>query len=280
MIHLHFNITDLRWAICLAGVVNSAKTGGNLKVNPPFTVSFEPSTPLMAHFASFYNKKPANAIDYVFPTTEQYPLIDQFSAVNFAINLEQQHGIRQKPVIVPLYNNNLIQNILLMKDKIIGKSEYYFPEFSKNEMTGIPDCDVLIEMSKYKDLALAFCKGSELPCKNIVSLEDVSELTAAKLTSTCKLFISRPYHPLQYIFRSRYKGFDRLAECPPILSVIDGTVKSNDRNLVSWNGQIPVLKQDQLRDIILRGKVWRTRLTYNFDHRKFYKENPNAMQTM
>lgn len=268
--HIHIVTQDIRWASCFAGAANSARTGLNKTMNPKFTISFEPTTPLIAHLASRFDAKPINAVDYEIPPEERYPLLDYFTAMFQAKQLEEQHGIKKEPNIIPLYIHALAANSLLMTHSLYSVPGYYFPKFSRKELSEVDKCDVLVELDSFKENGIAFAKGMGIENPVVVSLEEVDEFTGAKMLFNCRLVVTRPYHAFQYIMRSFYEGIDHLGEYIPVASIIDDTVLVTDRYLISWNGQVPIFKDDSLEYIEAKGKAWKIRSNYGFDHRKFY----------
>lgn len=275
--HLHFNITDTRWAISIAGAINSARFGINNKINRPFTVSFEPTNPEIAFLAQFYDAKPANAEDYPMPDEAFYPILDFFAAKNHAAALEEQHGIRIEPVAHPTYTNVLASNALLMTHGLVSTPGSFYPEFNKHDLQSISPCDIIVEKKEYSIYATAFCKGAELSCKSIKTIEEIGgDFNAFKMIKAgTSLFVGHSWHPIQHYLHSQYKGFDSLKEIIPILTVMDGTCDPNtNRHLTSFSAQIPVMENEIPAVAEQRGKVWRLRYNYDFDHRKFFKDNP------
>jgi hypothetical protein len=159
-----------------------------------------------------------------------------------------------------------------MTHGIASKAGYYFPTFSKNQLRDAVYCDALVESKEFIPQATRFCEGMGIESPKVASVEDIDMLTAAKTLSTTKVLVSRPYHPLQHIMRSWYNGYDFLANYIPVLSIIDDTVKQDDRYLVSWSGQIPVFNGEGDDSIRAKGKAYTVRKSYNFDHRAFLKD--------
>lgn len=271
MNHLNFNIDDPRWAIVIAGNVINAKKDSFVKLNRPFTISLKSTNPLIQYIGEHFDQYNKDIPDYQLPNEEQYNLLDYYSAATIAKNLQEQHGIKQEPNVMPLFLHNLAHSMLLMTHAIASKPGYYFPKFSKSALVGIQETDAIVELPQFIDKATAFCEGLGIASPNVICIQGLDDLTVAKMCQRTKLIVSRPNHLVQYIARANYKGFDFLNECLPVLSVIDNTITPSDRYLVSWNGQIPCLDNDNLNEIKAKGVAYKMRKFYNFDHREFYK---------
>ncbi len=272
MPHIHFNLTDPRWAIVLAGVIQNARMPGFKEINQKLTVSFEKNSDFMSRLADVFEAKPSETPDYTLPSPEQYPFIDTFQAQSHARSLFEQHGIKQDPVIVPLYLNALAANSLLLTHKVSSKVGFFMPKPTKQQLEQAPDSDVIIENESMRRVAEQFAEGYGIESPVIISAEDYSEADIAAAMFKTKILTARPHHYTQYIARSQYKGFDHIHENIPVVSVIDDSCKHDNRFLVSWNAQIPVFLDDTNEVLKARGKAWKIRKNYNFNHRDFYKD--------
>lgn len=269
--HLHFNTTDLRWAISLAGAIESLKIGAKRKFIDNMSFSFEPTTPLIEHIANNYGAKPQNVEDYVLPSEAHYPVLDNFAATSFANYLRDQHGILQAPNLIALPIPMLAQQSLLITHGLPVDVGYFFPEFTKSSLRETDPVDGLVEEASMIPVLTVFLEG--LGCANpkVVSLETVDELTGAKMLSFCKAFAGRPYHPFQYILRSKYTGFDNIVKDVPSLAIIDDSCSATNRYLLSWNAQLATPVSEPIEMSRHRGKVWALYQKYDFDHRKIIK---------
>jgi hypothetical protein len=270
--HLHFDLDDPRWAIVLAGALQVARTGDYRAVNPKFTVSFERGkNPLIDYIANAFEIKPADAPTYNLPKPEQYPFIDYYQASTHAKNLFEQHGIKQDPVPIPLYLQSLAANSILLTHGIASKPGYYVPVPGRTALDSAPNSDVIIESREMESIALAFCEGLGIEDPVVISCEDYDDKTIAIASYKTKAIVSRPHHYTQYVARSCYTGFDGLALNVPVVAVIDSTSSHDNRFLVSWNAQLPIAYNEYPENIINRGKAWKIRQEFGFDHRKYYK---------
>lgn len=272
MRHLKFNIDDPRWAIAIAGTIRNAQEGAYIKLNVPFTVSFKSSNPLIQYLADYFDPIDEDSPDYMMPSQEQYHLLDYYSAAIVSKNLQEQHGIKQEPNVVPLFIHALSYNMLLMTHAIASAPGYYFPKFSKSALEGVEATDALVESMDLVPGAISFCTGMGIENPVIKCIEGLNDLEVAKLYFRTKLIMTKPNHLLQYIARSQYKGFDFLSENIPVLSVIDRTVTPDDRYLVSWSGQIPYFVGQSDVETLEKGKAYKIRKSYNFDHREYYRD--------
>lgn len=270
--HLHFDLDDPRWAIVLAGALYTAKTAEYGQVNPNFTASFELGrNPLIDYIAEGFTNKPKDAAPYHLPKPEQYPFIDNYQATTQAKNLFEQHGIKQEVVAVPLYIQNLAANSILLTHGLASKPGYYVPTPGKGQLALALDSDVIIENTQMRTLAILFCKGLGIEDPKILCCEDHDDKTIALATFKTKAIVARPHHYTQYVARSCYTGFDGLASNVPVVTVIDDTCSNDNRYMVSWNAQLPTRLTDSAESILNKGKAWKIRQDFGFDHRKYFK---------
>jgi len=272
MNHLHFKLEDPRWAITFAGAAVSAMQEPNSKVNGPFNISLEGDNDLIQYMGSYFSRKPEGIYPYVPPTEDQYTALDYFQAARLAKNLAEQHGIKQDPVVVPLYIHMLSSVALLMTPGIVCEAGYFFPKFSNKELREVDVTGCIIQEEGMRPYAERFLEGAGIKEKSIVSIEGMSDLEIAKMYFRTNAFVARPFHLLHYIARSQYKGYDFLYENIPALAYIDNSVKPTNRFLVSFNGQIPVLDGEPHQMVKKKGELWKLRMQYKFDHREFYRD--------
>jgi hypothetical protein len=271
--HIHINTTDVRWAIALAGAVQNAKNEVNSKINGPFSVSFEKTTPEIEFLSEFFDAKPEGHPSWEPPQPELFGFIDEFSAKNHQRELEEQHGIKQDLPAVPLYLSELASNSMIIAHNVFCKPDFFYPKFSKKLLEGVPGCDGIVEFKTNIAQATAFLRGMGISDPVIYAAEDLDTFTAMKMAANgCKLVFTRPMHYLQFYQRSRYTGYDNLANDISVVSLINDTVKADDRYLVSWSGQIPVFENEPVDTITAKGQAYSLRKSYDFDHRKFFKD--------
>lgn len=271
MNHIHFNVQDPRWAIVLAGAIASSRENNYKQMNKHFTVSFDTSNTLIAHMAKYFEEKPLGAKDYAMPTEKHYPEIDKYQAAMHAKNLFENHGIKQDPIVMPLYLQHLASNSLLLTHGIASKAGYFMPKPNRKRLLDAPDCNVLVQHESMKDVGTQFARGLGIENPTILVASDYDDLTAAMIYFKSNLLVTKPDHFLQYVARAQYLGFDSLSDNKPVLSVLDQTTQQDNRYLVSWNAQIPVFLHEPSDSIFSKGNAWRIRSTFQFDHRRFYK---------
>lgn len=269
--HIHFNIEDPRWAVVLAGVAVNGKEPGFKEINPAYNISFEPVNPVLEYISRHFSPKPNPCEPYSLPAESQYPFIDQFNALTQAKNLFEQHGIAQEPQIVPLYVPYLAYNTLLLTHGIASKPGYFFPKPSKKVLDTLDPVDCIVEDETMLDLAKHFMNGLGVSNPVIEVYGSPDSLESAQKLFKAQALISRPHHVSQYICRSQYRGFDFIHENIPVLSVIDDTCIEN-RYLLSWNAQIPATLGEPIDHTISKGKAWKIRKHYKFDHRAFFAD--------
>lgn len=272
--HFHFDIEDPRWAIVLAGALHVGRTGEYRAINPQYTVSFELGrNSLVDYIAEAFEIKPVNAHMYSLPKEEQFGFIDYFQASSHAKNLFEQHGIKQEAIIVPLYLQHLASNSILLTHGIASTAAYFVPTPGKSQLELVPTSDAIIETQEMEPIAVAFCKGLGIENPVILCCEDYDPKTIAISLFKTNALVSRPHHYSQYVARSQYTGFDNLHTNVPVVSVIDDTCPHSNRFLVSWNAQLPIFVKEPLETVINKGKAWKVRQNYKFDHREFYKDH-------
>lgn len=274
--YIHFDIKDVRWAIVLMGALNNAKQEPFSQVNKPFKASFEPCTNTLKYLSSYFDAVIPGCKSYALPNDEQCKILDYYAANKSSKELLERHGIQQAPNVHPLYLPNLAHNTLLMTHGISSEPGFFFPAPRGSVLKNIAPVDAVVEKSEYIPLAKAFCKGLNQPCENVLVYDDVDEFIAIQSIFNSKVVLSRPYHTLQYVLRAQYKGFDHLANNIPSIAITDSTVNVSNRYLISWNGQIPSYDTESIEAFENKGKAWFTRVKYDFDHRKFYKDLANG----
>lgn len=271
MININFKTTDLRWAIAYAGAIIDAKHGTGKSVNPPFDICFSGTNPEIIPLARSFSTYDESFRDFPQLVEENYPTLDYFSAQQHAVMLREQHGIDNPPQVVPLYLNALASTSLFLTAGIQSKPSYFYPKLSKSVLASYSKYDAIAEPG-YERLAKVFLEGAGVKDPSILTIDNSNLMESiGSYFLGPMVLVAKPNHVLQYIARSQYDGYDNLASQPAVLSIIDNTITSADRYLVSWMGQIPAYINEQEDQIRQKGVNWSIRVAHNFDHRSYIR---------
>jgi hypothetical protein len=274
MIHINVDTNDLFWATAIAGVALNAASKN--KINPPFKLTFQPTTPEIAQLASVFQSPGSNMETFKIPQTEEeFKKLDILYAKKTRKEVKELYNVAEEgPLRVnPAPISHLVPLMFLLQFQILGDANFYYPRFQKKDFAQYTQYHAVASGEKIAERAVAWLQGYGIIDPKVLDIDTLEPLEAIKAACNPELNLAAlsPDHYLIPVFRSFYKGFDFLSETVPILVVLTNDTR-NSRHYMNWQANIPIHEDDDLSAAKQRGHAWRIRSDFKFDHNAYRKQ--------